>query len=187
MIFKKTLTTLLACAIIGTAPLLPGKLGGEVRADVIDSEVVYRRKAWEVSLVAFDDGTFACTARVGGGDSSFSIWATANDNASLQFYNSGWQFDGSSADIVVRVDRRAKWTLNDSNLSQNSVFFTLPDEDASLRFLREIMRGNILNLYSSSGSLIERYSLAGSSASILKLSECVDVLKGAGSGGNPFN
>ena len=65
MIFKKTLTTLLACAIIGTAPLLPGKLGGEVRADVIDSEVVYRRKAWEVSLVAFDDGTFACTARVG--------------------------------------------------------------------------------------------------------------------------
>jgi hypothetical protein len=68
-------------------------------------------------------------------------------------------------------------SLTNAQLDQNSVFFNLSDEGTSLKFLREVMRGNVLNLLTSNGSLIERYSLAGSSASILALSECVDALE----------
>lgn len=68
-------------------------------------------------------------------------------------------------------------SLTNAQLDQNSVFFNLSDEATSLKFLREVMRGNVLNLLTSNGSLIERYSLAGSSASILALSECVDALE----------
>ena len=50
-----------------------------------------------------------------------------------------------------------------------------------------MMRGNVLNLMTSRRQLIERYSLAGSSASIVKLSECVDLLGAADNDSNPFN
>lgn len=160
---------------------------GKSMADVIDTEVLFRRKAWEVSLVAFDDGTFSCLAQVGSNSSSFLIWADNDNSASLQFYNTAWEFDNETADVVVQIDGRPKWTLNNSDLNQNSVFFTLNDSDASLRFLREIMRGNILYLRNTSGGLIERYSLAGSNASILKLSDCVDALAAVDGDNNPFN
>ena len=101
--------------------------------------------------------------------------------------STAWEFDNETADVVVQIDGRPKWTLNNSDLNQNSVFFTLNDSDASLRFLREIMRGNILYLRNTSGGLIERYSLAGSNASILKLSDCVDALAAVDGDNNPFN
>lgn len=160
---------------------------GLAGAGIVDSEIVYNRKAWQVRIVAFDDGTFACSAEVGTGNSNFLIWADATNNASLQFYNKSWSFDGGTADVELRIDRRASWTLNDAKLDQSSVFFTLVDEESSYRFLREVMAGNHLSLYSSSGSRIERYSLAGSHASILALSKCVDVLKADDGDGNPFN
>ncbi|MDA0223869.1 MAG: hypothetical protein O3A08_09650 [Proteobacteria bacterium] len=116
-------------------------------------------------------------AEVGDNNSSFLIWAYNNDNARLQFYNTSWHFDNETANIALRIDRWAKWTLTNAQLNQNSVFFNLSDEATSLKFLREVMRGNVLNLLTSNGSLIERYSLAGSSASILALSECVDALE----------
>ena len=181
--FNFILTPILAVVILVTSsPWI-----GRSVADVIDSEVLFRRKAWEVSLVAFDDGTFSCLAQVGSDSSSFLIWADTDDSASLQFYNTAWEFDNEVADIVVRIDRRPKWTLNNADLNQNSVFFTLNDSDASLRFLREIMRGNVLYLLNNSGGLIERYSLAGSNASILKLSDCVDALASVDDDNNPFN
>jgi len=187
MRFRKILTMVVAGAIAISTPLIPGALSGQAHAGIVDSEVLYRRKAWEVSVVEFDDGSYACAAEVGSSSSSFLIWADAGSNASLQFFNSNWEFDQSTADVVVRVDSRASWTLNDATLNQNSVFFSLPDEDASFRFLREVMRGNYITLFSSSGSRIERYSLAGSSASIVKLTECVDALKSIDGDNNPFN
>ena len=187
MLLKRITGVLLAGALLIAMPLVPGKFAGTLSAGVVDSEVLYRRKAWEVSVIEFDDGTYTCVAEVSEGGKSFTIWADRSENAGLQFFDSSWSFDGSTADVVVRIDSRAKWTLNDANLNQNSVFFDLPDEDASYRFLREVMKGNVLNLYSSSGSLIERYSLAGSSASVVKLTECVDLLQRLDTDGNPFN
>lgn len=187
MKFRQFVTTILASALLLGLPLAPVGLSGMAHADVLDSEVLYRRKAWEVSLVAFDDGTFSCMAQVGNNNSSFLIWADTSNSASLQFYNTAWSFDNEVADVVVRIDSRASWTLNNSELNQNSVFFSLNDTDASIRFLREVMRGNVINLYGSSGNLIERYSLAGSNASILKLSDCVDALGSIDGDNNPFN
>lgn len=187
MMLKASIVGMLAAATLMATPLMPGKLAAIAQAEVVDSEVLYRRKAWEVSILEFDTGTFACLAQVSEGGRSFAIWADDSDTASLQFYDENWTFDNTTADIIIRIDSRAKWTLNDAALNLNSVFFDLPDEDASYRFLREVMRGNTLNLYNNSGDRIERYSLAGSSASIVKLTECVDLLKKRDSDGNPFN
>lgn len=185
--FRSIYLGILGLALGLVAPLAPGHLSGSAQAGVIESEVLFRRKAWEVSLVAFDDGSFACMAEVGSNSSSFLIWAYSSNAANLQFYNTSWSFNNETANIVVKIDRRADWTLNNANLNENSVFFNLNDSDSSFRFLREVMRGNVLNLMTSDRRLIERYSLAGSSASIVKLSECVDLLGNVDSDNNPFN
>lgn len=186
MLKRGILTALVAGAVLLGAPLAPGRVNGSAAADVTDTEVLFRRKHWEVSLVAFDDGKISCLATVGDSNSSFLIWADVDSNASLQFYNTAWSFNNEVADIVVQIDRRPNWTLNNADLNQNSVFFNLNDSDASYRFLREVMRGNYLYLFSSSGARIQSYSLAGSSASIVALSDCVDALKANGDS-NPFN
>ncbi len=187
MVFGKQLNFVLALAILLVSPVLPGPMSGAAHADLIDSEVLYSRKAWQVSVLGYDDGLIVCRAAVGTQYKSFSIWGYSDDRVKIQFYDSSWQFNNESADVSARIDSRGKWTLNDALLDQNSVWLDLPDEDASLRFVKEVMRGNTLNLYGSNGGLIERYSLAGSNASILKLIECVDALQSVDTDGNPFN
>ncbi len=175
-----------SCLLAGAFALSFGA-ASVANAEIVESEVLFSHKSWEVSIVAFDDGSYACAAEVGSRGSNFLIWADATSNASLQFYNSDWAFEESSADVILKVDGRPNWTLNDASLNESSLYFELADEDASYKFLGEIMRGNVLNLHSSNGTRIERYSLAGSHASILALSDCVDALKSLDDDDNPFN
>ncbi|MDQ1849050.1 hypothetical protein Q9299_12185 [Gemmobacter fulvus] len=151
------------------------------------SERLFTHKHWMVEIVGFDDGSFSCVAQVSDGDDTFSVWADPWNPVKLQFYSTSWDFsDGGSADLGVQVDRRSPWSLSDAELYQNSVLFNLPEGDASTRFLMEVVGGSTLHLSNDSGSKVQSYSLAGSSASIRALTECVDALADEGDG-NPFN
>lgn len=149
------------------------------------AETVYSHKAWEVQVVGFDDGTISCVAQVSEGGESFSIWSDAAEAVKLQFYSSAWNFDGGSADLDVQIDRRASWELSNAELYLQSVLFDIPGNDDGVRFLTEVMRGNTLYLRNDQGAHVQSYSLAGSSASIQALIDCVDVLQQNPS--NPFN
>ena len=70
-----------------------------------------------------------------------------------------------------------------AELHEQSVFFNIPDSDAGIRFMNEVMAGNVLYLSNESGEGVESYSLAGSRASVAALIECVGALK---SDSNPF-
>jgi len=151
------------------------------------SEKVYSYKHWEVEIVAFDDGSFACLAEVDAVTESFSIWTYQDNTARLQFYSTEWEFGdaGDTANLTVQIDRRTPWTLNDAELYKNSVLFDLPDSDAGVRFLVEVARGNVLYLRTAEGEDVQSYSLAGSRASMDALGDCGDVITGASR--NPFN
>jgi len=185
--FKHFVAASLVVLGVGGLPAPNGAIGTAADAGIARTKQIFAHKSWRVRFVAFDDNSIACEARVGSSSNNLSIWADSGTNASLQFHNSGWQFNDSTANVRVRIDSRARWNLNDASLKNSSVFFTLPDGDQAIRFLREVMRGNVLKLYSSSGTLIERYTLAGSSASILALIRCVDVLKSNNTDTNPFD
>lgn len=149
------------------------------------SEVVYRHKNWEVLIVGFDDGSVSCVAQVTAAGDTFSIWADAVNPVKLQFYSADWQFgEGDTADLQVEIDRRGPWSLTNAELYQNSVLFDLPDETQSSRFLHEVMNGRTLHLRNDTGEAVMDYSLAGSSASIGALGDCVDVLS---ADSNPFD
>lgn len=175
---KAILPAFLALATGFSAPAL--------QADPI-SERLLTHKHWMVEIVGFDDGSIACVAQVADGQDTFSIWADPWNPVKLQFYSTGWSFaDGGTADLGVQIDRRSPWSLTNAELYQNSVLFNLPEGDASNRFLMEVVRGNSLLLSNDRGVGVKTYSLAGSSASIRALIDCVDVL-GQDSDGNPFN
>ena len=138
------------------------------------SQVVFSHKAWEVRVVGFDDGSFSCLAQV----------ADAAEMVQLQFYDETWQLgQGETANLAVQIDRRAPWSLTAAELHEQSVFFDIPDSDAGIRFMDEVLAGNVLYLSNESGESVESYSLAGSRASVGALIECVSALK---SDSNPF-
>ncbi len=151
------------------------------------SEVLFSHKHWKVEVVGWDDGSLGCVAEVSAPGESFSIWTFPNGAVQLQFYSTAWQFEqGTTADLQVKIDRRAPWNLTNAELYQNSVLFYLPDSKAGVGFINEIARGNRLYLRDADGSDVQNYSLAGSRASIDALIECGDVISSR-TPGNPFN
>ncbi len=140
------------------------------------SETLFSHKHWQVSGVAFDDGSLACKAEVSAPGDSFALWFFQNGMLRLQFYSTQWQFGGGTADLKVQVDRRAPWTLNAADLYENSVLFDLPAGDQTTRFLVEIAQGSKLFLRSATNEDVMWYSLAGSRASMDAMINCADAL-----------
>jgi hypothetical protein len=140
------------------------------------SETVFARGAWIVNIVKFDNGDLACSAEVTQGSDTFAIWSFADGYTQLQFYSPNWQFDGGTANLVVQVDRRAEWTLNNAELTQNSVLFGLDNDRAAVDFLIEVARGNNIYVRNAQGKTVISYTLAGSRASMDVLAQCEEAL-----------
>lgn len=170
-----------AALMVGAVLVSPGGVAAEPM-----SERLFTHKHWTVEIVGFDDGSIACVAQVSDGDDTFSIWADPWNPVKLQFYSSSWQFEGGTADLGVQIDRRTPWSLTSAELYENSVLFDLPDDDTSTRFLMEVVNGRTLHLDTDSGERVQSYSLAGSSASMQALIECVEVV-GQEEDSNPFD
>jgi hypothetical protein len=160
-------------------------LSGQAGCAETQSEVVFTHRSWEVRAVWFDDGSASCVAQVSDGSDSFSVWGNGDRSIRLQFYSDAWDFgEGDTADLEVEVDRRGEWSLTNAELYLQSVLFDIPDSDDGVAFLTEVMRGNALYLRNDSGEDVMTYSLAGSSASIQALIDCVATLNRSA---NPFN
>ncbi len=161
----------------GVAAGVAAMVAGPALAD-IQSRTLFQRRAWEVQVVRFDDGSIACVARVTRPGVTFSVWADAGNPVKLQFYSTAWSLgEGETADLIVQIDRRAPWTLTNAELYKSSVLFNLPDDSTGTQFLLEVMQGNALYLRNDRNQPVESYTLAGSSASILALIDCVDGLR----------
>lgn len=144
----------------------------------IQSRTVFQQRAWEVQVVRFDDGSVSCVAQVSRPGETFSVWASGSGPVRLQFYSTAWDFGrGDTANLIVQIDRRAPWNLTNAELYLQSVLFNLPDNDTGTRFVLEVMRGNVLYLRDSRNRGVREYTLAGSSASIQALIDCVDGLR----------
>lgn len=149
------------------------------------TDILYQHKSWMVEGVTFDDGSYACLAEVTDPGESFSIWTFPDESVEVQFYSEDWDFgEGDTADMEVEVDRRSPWAMTGANLTGHSVLFTLPNNDQSGDFIIEVARGNTLHLRTATGDPIRDYTLAGSSASIKALVDCMNSISGDS---NPFN
>lgn len=141
------------------------------------SEMLFQHKHWEVEIVGFDDGTFACLAEVDATTDSFTLWLYQDGSVKLQFYSESWEFgEGDTADLEVQIGKRSPWNLTNADLYKNSILFTLPDSDRAVNFLLEVAQGERLYLSSASGEAVMNYSLSGSRASMDALIACGDAL-----------
>ncbi len=160
-----------------------------------ESEIIFSRKAWQVEVVGFDDGSTACVAQVTRPRGTFSIWVFEDESVRLQFFSDEWEFEESNADLEVQIDRRGPWTLTNADLYQNSVLFNLPDSRDGVRFMVEVAKGKTLFLRDEDGADVRRFPLAGSSASMQAMVDCGATIAQGDAGGsgsakrksNPFN
>lgn len=150
------------------------------------SELLFSHKHWEVEVVAFDDGTFACLAEVDATTDSFTLWLYPDNSLKLQFYSTSWDFgEGDTADLEVQIGNRSPWNLTEAELYKNSILFNLPNTDVGVNFLLEVAQGNRLYLRTAQSEPVMDYSLAGSRASMDALIECGDAIRT--SDNNPFD
>lgn len=141
------------------------------------SEMLFQHKHWEVEVVGFDDGSFACLAEVDATTDSFTLWLYQDESVKLQFYSTSWDFgEGDTADLQVQIGKRSPWSLNAADLYKNSILFNLPDSDQAVRFLLEVAQGERLYLRTAAGEGVKDYSLAGSRASMDALIACGDAM-----------
>lgn len=151
------------------------------------SEVLFSHKHWQVSGVAFEDGSLGCKAEVSAPGDSFGLWVFQDGTLRMQFYSTDWQFQGGTANLRVQIDRRPDWSLTDAELYENSVLFDLPGGDDSARLLVEIAQGEKLHLRTESNEDVIWYSLSGSRASMDALIACSDAMtKTTSNPSNPF-
>ncbi|HMO07698.1 MAG TPA: hypothetical protein PKD10_08625 [Paracoccaceae bacterium] len=172
--------------MVWRAALAAALMAGPVLSAPV-STTLYTHKHWEVEGIVFEDGTRACLAEVDAGTDSFSVWYYQDGSFRLQFYSTEWSFGegGDTADLQVRIDRRAPWRLTNADLYRNSVLFNLPGDGTGVRFLVEVAQGNRLHLNTATGEGVKSYSLAGSQASIRALVGCGEQITPASR--NPFN
>ena len=149
--------------------------------------MVFSQKAWQVELVNFDDGSMACVSRVSRPRGLFSIWVFEDGSVRLQFFSEEWQFEESTANLEIQIDRRGPWTLTNADLFQNSVLFDLPDSRDGVRFMVEVAEGKTLFLRDEDGEDVRRFPLAGSKASMQAMVECGQTISQGGSGGSSKN
>jgi hypothetical protein len=141
------------------------------------SETVFARGAWTVQIVKFDTGELACSAEVTQGVETFAIWSYSDGFTQLQFYSPDWRFaDGETADLVVQIDRRTEWTLNNAELTQSSVFFGLENDRAAVDFLVEVAQGRTIYVRNAQGQSVISFTLQGSRASMDVLAQCEEAL-----------
>lgn len=151
------------------------------------SRVVFSYKHWTVSVVSFDDGTLSCAAEVAETNDNFTLWGHRDGTVQMQFYSAGWDLDGTAIDIQVEIDRRGSWNLRGAETFKQSILFVIADSREGVKFLGEVMRGNVLHLRTAAGRGVQSYSLSGSSASIRKLIDCMDYLQqNSAPSANPF-
>lgn len=132
--------------------------------------LLHSYKAWEVSLVE-GDGHYICGAQTRGADFSFSLlWTPAVDGGFFTVNDDDARWQKSEGKVAIWVDNRPKWS---SYASADGDGFASGSLDRD--FLVELYSGRLLYIDSDlDGDWNYRFSLAGSAAAMLALSDCID-------------
>jgi hypothetical protein len=151
-------------------------------AEAVDTSVLFQHKDWRVQH-EFYPGTDvqACAANTRNrhGDTfDLTIW---EDGGITLFFIMAADFESwegeFAADAVVDIDYD-RWTLNDADFSPYQIRFSFEKGPKTVDFLTDLYRGAAVALKSPDGSRsIATWSLRGSAAALLNLTECSEMIR----------
>lgn len=131
---------------------------------------------WSVQFYEYD-GNRGCSAKVDAGDAAF--WISYDENGlDVNIASDEWKFGQyGTGDMAVWVDDFVQWDVTNANAMFDMVWFDLTAPD----FIKEISRGH--RVYADidlDGKWDIWFSLAGSSAALVDLDDCVNKLDSEG-------
>lgn len=159
-----TLSLLVACA----APAF----GSE-----FDTQVLFSHKAWSVEVTHdASDGTLWCNAETTNRNGqSFNVLTFDNGYAAVGIYDSRWKLRKRPISFIIDIDY-SRWNIDGTGEDQ-SVSIGLTDSEKAGDFLQELSDGAAVAVYNADEKRIASFSLAGSSAALLKLMECWEAIQ----------
>lgn len=154
----------LACFFLGNMPL------------ALQAEEIFRHKSWSVRYLP-PEGEYPALCDASTTNRSrqtFTIALYDDGNLGIFFFDSRWNIPERPLDFVVDIDYE-RWTL--SGTGKGSSVHLLPTGDAKVvRFLDELASGSAVALYNTDIRRLATFSLAGSSAALLKLLDCAKYI-----------
>lgn len=146
-----------------------------------DTTVLFQHRDWRVQHEYFDStGVQACTGNTANRHrDSFDVVAWENGAVTLLFYMAP-DFDTWRGEFVAdaRVDiDYNRWSLYDAQFKPYSISFTFSSGNQTVKFLKQLYKGSAVALKSADGRrTLAVWSLKGSAAALLKLTECRDLI-----------
>lgn len=140
--------------------------------------LLHDHKNWQVYFVITDDGYEYCSAVVGDDEVALNIDANPNEGVSVWVIETARDWtEEFGVQTMAFIDNNEPWIINHSNTKGSLVWFGIDGPDGT-RFLREIAAGSRLYFdYNEEGTDPYEwdlwFSLDGSTAAILALSDCV--------------
>lgn len=140
-------------------------------------ETLFDYKAWNVTLTHDSvDDDFWCSAqtdnRIG---QTFTIAVYPNNSLSVLVFDSRWDLNPRPIDFIIDIDY-SRWEISGKGDGIGISVSLEPGKKVG-EFISQIAAGSAVALYNNDERRLATFSLAGSKAAILKLTECWRAVK----------
>lgn len=168
-----------------TLPLIASLLSLTSSAALSETYPYFEHKAWTVTVGTHDDGDLYCACSTSNKQGEkFSI-VYDGDRTAIFFFVDSRHWNGSFRDDAkIDIDYE-QWTVTDADFREtdapdiNAVLFHPNDIHNFGSFFDYLVEGNAIALKNKRGDQsLATWSLAGSAATLIKLSECGEKMKG---------
>ncbi len=148
-----------------------------VHAEQYQSQRLFSHKAWGVDLTHDTiDGAMWCSAETKNRSSqTFSITVYPNGGLTVFVFDYDWAISERNIDFIIDVDY-SRWNMR-GKASGISVSVSVKPGPETGKFVNELAAGGAVALYNRDLRRLATFSLAGSKAALLKLTECWDAIK----------
>lgn len=143
-----------------------------VSATEVESTRLFTRGAWTVD-VSYDDRNGALWCDAGTENSTgqlFKLIMYSSGQFSIFIFDANWALAKRGVEFRLDIDYK-RWTISGS-AEDTFVSVTPEDPQDGINFLKDVMAGTAVALYSDSGARLGTFSLRGSSAAVRELMSC---------------
>ncbi|MCX7566818.1 hypothetical protein OS189_10750 [Sulfitobacter sp. F26169L] len=156
----------------------------QVYADRYQSRALFSHKAWGVELTHDTmDGALWCSAETGNrANQKLSITVYPDGTLTLFVFDRRWALSERYVDFIIDVDY-SRWNMRGKASDIAISVSVKPGEDTG-KFIGELAAGRAAALYNNDLRRLAVFTLSGSRAALIKLTECWDGIKAQGA--DPF-
>ena len=152
-------------------------VAGSAQAERYQSQKLFSHKAWGVDLThdSIEGGIWCSAETRNRSDQTFSITVYPSGSLTIFVFDNRWSIADRPIDFILDIDY-SRWNRK-GKASGISVSVSVNPGPDTGKFVNELASGGAVALYNNDQRRLAVFSLAGSKAALLKLTDCWNAIK----------